>query len=73
MSLFVAHAARSRAKSAALTSSTPSPSVAEWLSYAALAAVLVCVWALTGAGAFWPAWPLGFWGAALAVKRVRPA
>ena len=52
----------------------PAPDVrAEWLSYAAVAAVLVCVWALAGAGAFWPAWPMGFWGAALALKRVRAA
>ena len=41
---------------------------AEWAVYAAVAVVLLAVWALTGADAFWPAWPLGFWGAALLFK-----
>jgi hypothetical protein len=43
----------------------------EWLSYVGVAVVLIAVWASTGAGAFWPAWPLGFWGAALAFKSGR--
>jgi hypothetical protein len=41
---------------------------AEWATYAVVAAILLTVWALTGADAFWPAWPLGFWGAALVFK-----
>ena len=28
-------------------------------------ALLVGVWAITGAGYFWPAWVIGFWGAGL--------
>ena len=31
--------------------------------------VLVAVWALTGAGAFWPGWVVGWWGLALLAKR----
>jgi hypothetical protein len=29
--------------------------------FAVVAFVLVALWALTGAGYFWPVWPLGFW------------
>jgi hypothetical protein len=39
-----------------------------WAVFAVVAVVLLAVWALTGADAFWPAWPLGFWGAALLFK-----
>jgi Domain of unknown function (DUF1707) len=41
---------------------------AEWAVYAFVAVILLTVWALTGADGFWPAWPLGFWGAALLFK-----
>ncbi|MBV9214279.1 MAG: DUF1707 domain-containing protein [Actinobacteria bacterium] len=34
-------------------------------TYAAVNGGLVAVWATTGAGAFWPAWPMGWWGAFL--------
>jgi len=30
------------------------------MAFALLAGLLVAIWALTGAGWFWPAWPLGF-------------
>jgi Domain of unknown function (DUF1707) len=45
---------------------------AEWCVYAFVAVILLTVWALTGADGFWPAWPLGFWGAALLFKRPVP-
>jgi len=35
-------------------------------AYALSCAVLVAVWALTGAGYFWPAWVIGVWGFAVA-------
>jgi uncharacterized protein DUF1707 len=41
---------------------------AEWAAFAVVAVILLTVWALTGADGFWPAWPLGFWGAALLLK-----
>jgi hypothetical protein len=40
----------------------------EWLVYGLVAVVLLSIWALSGAGTFWPAWPLGFWGLALVTK-----
>ena len=46
---------------------------AEWLNYAFVAVVLLTIWALTGADGFWPIWPLGFWGAALAIKSTATA
>ena len=46
------------------------PTLILWAAavYAVVAVVLLTVWALTGADGFWPAWPLGFWGAALLFK-----
>jgi 2TM domain len=38
------------------------------LSYLVVNVLLVMVWALTGAGEFWPAWILAFWGGALALR-----
>ncbi|HEV3000050.1 MAG TPA: DUF1707 domain-containing protein [Solirubrobacteraceae bacterium] len=45
-------------------------------SYLAVMALLVAIWALTGAGYFWPVWPILGWGVfvlpdALAVRRRR--
>ena len=34
-------------------------------SYAAVNGGLVAVWGATGAGAFWPGWPMAWWGAFL--------
>jgi hypothetical protein len=39
----------------------------EWAVYLAVNAMLVAIWALTGAGYFWPAWPLLGWGLLLAM------
>jgi hypothetical protein len=33
------------------------------LTYLAVSALLVAIWALTGAGYFWPIWPILGWGA----------
>jgi hypothetical protein len=35
------------------------------VAYVVVNAFLIGVWALTGAGYFWPAWVLGAWGAGL--------
>ena len=35
------------------------------VSYVTVNATLILVWALTGAGYFWPAWVLGPWGIGL--------
>jgi uncharacterized membrane protein YecN with MAPEG domain len=34
-------------------------------SFVAVNAVLVLIWALSGAGYFWPIWVIGFWGIGL--------
>jgi hypothetical protein len=40
-------------------------------TYLAVMALLVAIWALTGAGYFWPIWPMLGWGVAV-VSHVRP-
>lgn len=35
------------------------------VSYLVVNAMLIGIWAATGAGYFWPAWVLGFWGIGL--------
>jgi hypothetical protein len=35
------------------------------VAYVVVNALLIGVWAITGAGYFWPAWVLGGWGAGL--------
>lgn len=35
------------------------------IAYLAINAVLVVIWALSGAGYFWPAWIIGIWGVIL--------
>jgi hypothetical protein len=44
---------------------------AEAAVYVRVMALLVLIWALTGFGYFWPAWPMLGWGIPLAL-RVRP-
>ena len=34
----------------------------EWQVYAGVSALLVGIWALSGMGYFWPAWPILGWG-----------
>lgn len=44
---------------------------AQWSSWITVACILVVVWALSGADSFWPAWPLGIWGAVLLASTIR--
>jgi hypothetical protein len=37
------------------------------VSYVVVNAFLIMVWAVTGAGYFWPVWVIGAWGAGLAL------
>jgi Domain of unknown function (DUF1707) len=72
-----AYGARQRADLVPLTADLPvieppapprrrsMPSVAPVL---AIAVLLVAIWALTGAGYFWPVWVIAWWGFALAMK-----
>jgi hypothetical protein len=42
-----------------------------WSSWITVACILTVIWFLTGAnGSFWPAWPLGIWGAVLLASSV---
>ena len=43
-----------------------------WLRYGVAAAAMVGVWALSGRGYFWPAWPMLGWGLALTSGRRGP-
>jgi hypothetical protein len=40
----------------------------EWAAFLNVAALLVAVWALSGAGYFWPAWVLVWWAVPLALR-----
>ena len=42
-----------------------------WSSWITVACILVVIWALSGADSFWPAWPLGVWGAVLLASTIR--
>ena len=42
-----------------------------WAAFAQVSVVLVAIWALSGAGYFWPAWVMVWWAFAL-VMRTRP-
>lgn len=37
------------------------------VSFVGVSAVLILIWALSGAGYFWPIWVIGFWGLGLAM------
>jgi len=39
-----------------------------WGGFLAVNLVLVAIWAVTGAGYFWPAWVMVWWGFALAMR-----
>jgi hypothetical protein len=49
----------------------------EWAVFAQVSVLLIAIWALSGAGYFWPAWVMVWWGFALAMKTgprlLRPA
>ena len=40
----------------------------EWAPFLQVSAVLVAIWAIGGAGYFWPAWVMIWWGFALVMK-----
>ena len=40
----------------------------DWRLYLLVSALLVLIWALTGAGYFWPVWPIAGWGLALTME-----
>jgi uncharacterized protein DUF1707 len=44
---------------------------AEWSVLAAVAVLMIGLWALSGFGGFWPAWPIGIWGVCLLAKGAR--
>jgi hypothetical protein len=39
-----------------------------WATFAQVNVLLVAIWALSGAGYFWPAWVIVWWGFALAMR-----
>jgi hypothetical protein len=47
------------------------PERAQLAAFVAVNALLIVVWGATGAGYFWPIWPLLGWGIALVPKPVR--
>ena len=42
-----------------------------WPAFVAVNVLLVAIWAFTGAGYFWPAWVIAWWGFALVMKPAR--
>jgi hypothetical protein len=40
----------------------------EWIVFLQVNALLVAIWAFAGAGYFWPAWVIAWWGFALLLK-----
>jgi uncharacterized protein DUF1707 len=40
----------------------------DWRVFAAVNALLVAIWAVSGAGYFWPAWVIAWWGFALLMR-----
>jgi hypothetical protein len=40
----------------------------EWSAFARISVLLIAIWALSGAGYFWPAWVMVWWGFALAMR-----
>src|SRR5215218_5071886 len=74
-----AYAARTHAELSALLTDLPRPPRAprarsrdrlghEWGAFLRVNLLLVAIWAVTGAGYFWPAWVLVWWGLALLAR-----
>lgn len=40
----------------------------EWSVFARVSILLIAIWALSGAGYFWPAWVIAWWGFALVMR-----
>ena len=66
-----AFAARTLDDLAVLTRDLPTPAASDFgehlTVFLAVNALLVAIWALTGAGYFWPVWPFVGWGIAVVV------
>ena len=45
----------------------------EWGGFLQVNALLLAIWAVSGAGYFWPAWVMVWWAFALVMKSVRAA
>jgi Domain of unknown function (DUF1707) len=82
--LEVAFAARTEAELARLVEDLPAaprprPSArsprhrGELRAFLATSALLLAIWALTGAGYFWPVWPILGWGALLVLPACPPS
>ncbi len=75
--LEAAFAARTHGELAALTSDLPrresrprpGPRAPELRPYLAVMALLIAIWVVTGAGYFWPLWPMLGWGVPLIRRR----
>ena len=39
-----------------------------WIAFAQVSAILIVIWALTGAEHFWPAWVMAWWGFVLVMR-----
>lgn len=46
----------------------PRPHAHDWTVFLQVNALLVAIWAVSGAGYFWPAWVRAWWGLALVLK-----
>jgi Domain of unknown function (DUF1707) len=40
----------------------------EWAAFVQVSALLIAIWALSGAGYFWPAWVMVWWACALVMR-----
>jgi len=72
-----AYAARTHGELAALLADLPAkrPTRAvaprrahDWTPFLQVSALLIAIWAVSGAGYFWPAWVIVWWGFALVMK-----
>src|SRR5215217_8789738 len=72
-----AYAARTHGELAALLADLPAKRATravaprrphDWTPFLQVSALLIAIWAVSGAGYFWPAWVLVWWGFALAMK-----
>ena len=73
-----AYTARTQGELGELLADLPAPATArpvahrrsgdEWRGFLAVNALLVVIWAVSGAGYFWPAWVMVWWAFALVMK-----
>jgi len=72
-----AYAARTHGELAALLADLPAKRATgavaprrphDWTPFLQVSALLIAIWAVSGAGYFWPAWVIVWWGFALVMK-----